>query len=286
MSDNKNLLKITALLSKIIKKINKDDPTIAIIKLHGVIGKVGHNQGLTLDSLKSLDKINKIKNLKAIALLINSPGGSPVQSELIAKHIKFIRQKNKKKNLPIIAFCEDVAASGGYWLACIADEIYASRASIIGSIGVISHGFGFVEALKKLGIERRVYSQGKNKAVLDPFSNTKKEDVELISTIQKDIHEHFIDYVKESRGKKLKKDPDLFTGKFWSGSSAKKLGLIDELGYYEEVLTKKYGKKIKFKEFGQHKSFLQRKLGAFIDIFYGKIEQKFIESSYFNKYKL
>jgi signal peptide peptidase SppA len=237
---------------------------IAVIRLSGVIGKMGRtSSGMSLENLKHLDDLKKIKNLQAIALLINSPGGSPVQSELICKKIqnlaKEYNQKTKKK-LPIYAFCEDVAASGGYFLACCADKIYASNSSIIGSIGVISSGFGFNETIKKLGIERRIHTQGKNKAILDPFSPEKKEDIAIISTIQKDIHDEFINIVKNSRKTKLTgKDSDIFNGKFWSGKEALKLGLIDEIGYFEDVLKEEYGDKINFKYLTQPKGFFQKK---------------------------
>lgn len=282
----KNTNFILRIILKLKRILTQKKPIIAVVKLNGIIGKVSLNQGMTLNSVKYLDKIPKIKNLKAIALIINSPGGSPVQSELIAKKISVIRD-NYKKKLPIIAFCEDVAASGGYWLACTGDEIYASNSSIIGSIGVISHSFGFVEAIKKLGIERRIYTQGKNKSMLDPFSEIKKDDLETIKSIQKDIHESFINFVKTSRKGKLKsKDDDIFNGKFWSGKQAKQLGLIDEIGFYEEILTEKFGKKIIFKEISAPKGFLQKKLSALINMVSNEITNKIHESVIIDKFKL
>jgi len=281
-------MNITKIARKLNKIINPKKPTIAIIRLNGVIGKVGYSSGLSLEAIKHVERVKKIKNLKAIALLINSPGGSPVQSELIAKKISNLAEpKNKKgKRIPIYSFCEDVAASGGYWLACIGDEIYASNSSIIGSIGVISQGFGFTEAIKKLGIERRVYTQGKNKSVLDPFSDTKEEDLEIIKDIQKDIHESFIDYVKTRRIKKLKNSDDVFTGKFWSGKQAKSLGLIDDIGYYEEVLKDKFGKKIEFKIISAKQGFLQRKFSSAINSAIDIFSIRFREILHEEKYKL
>lgn len=238
--------------------------TIAVIKLQGVIGKVGLSKGLTIEGIKHVEKIKKFKKLDAIILLINSPGGSPVQSEMIAKKITSLALKKDGSKIPIYSFCEDVAASGGYWLACIGDEIYSSSSSIIGSIGVISQGFGFVDAIKKLGIERRVYTQGENKSVLDPFSKTKKEDIEIIKEIQGDIHQEFINYVKNKRGKKLNNNQDVFTGKFWSGNKALELGLIDGIGYYEEIIKEKFGEKVEFKELSAKQGFIQKKLSAMV----------------------
>jgi signal peptide peptidase SppA len=275
------------MLCKIIKKIKKDDKAlIAVIRLNGVIGKVSFNNGMSLDSLKYLDKIAKIKNLKALAVIINSPGGSPVQSELIAKKISNIAKSYKKK-LPIFTFCEDVAASGGYWLACMGEEIFASRSSIIGSVGVISQGFGFVEAIEKIGIERRVFSQGKNKSVLDPFSKTKDDDIAIIHDIQKDIHNAFIEFIKSSRKDRLKSsDEELFNGRFWSGSKAVKLGLIDGIGCYEEVLKEKYGENCIFKEISSPKSFLQKKISAMLGNIYNDVSYKIKESIISTRYKL
>ncbi len=267
---------------KIFTKKSKGG-NIAIVRLSGVIGKVSFSSGLSLSGLKYLEKIAKIKNLKAIALLINSPGGSPVQSELISKKIKAIAKKHKDKPV-ILSFCEDVAASGGYWLACIGQEIYASSSSIVGSIGVVSQGFGFSKAIKKLGIERRVHTQGDNKSILDPFSEEKEKDIELIKNIQKDIHQTFIDYVKLARGKKIKlADKDVFNGKIFSGSKAKEIGLIDDIGFFEEVLYKKYGTKVKFKEISVPKSFLQRKFSAMIESILHKIVSNIEESRFYLK---
>jgi signal peptide peptidase SppA len=265
--------------------LSKKKSVIAVIKLYGVIGKVGLSKGLTLESIKHIEKIKKIKKLDAIVLLINSPGGSPVQSEMIAKKITSLAQLKDGKKIPIYSFCEDVAASGGYWLACIGDEIYSSNSSIIGSIGVISQGFGFVEAIKKLGIERRVYTQGKNKSVLDPFSQTKNEDIDIIKDIQSDIHNDFISYVKSRRGKKLADNSDIFTGKFWSGKAAKELGLVDGVGYFEEIVKEKFGEKVEFKEIVAKQSFFQKKFGAMVANMMNNFIVSFEEAKMNSKYK-
>jgi signal peptide peptidase SppA len=249
-------------IKKFKREYRKKD-LVNVIRLQGVIGKVSSfSSGLTYENTDFIETAFKSKKLKAIALIINSPGGSPVQSELIYKNIKQLAEKKHGKKIPIIAFCEDVAASGGYFLACSADEIYASNSSIIGSIGVISSGFGFTEVIKKLGIERRIISQGKNKSTLDPFLASKKEDVEIIKSIQKDIHEGFKDIVKDSRQKRLKgSDDEIFNGKFWSGKQALELGLIDGIGDVKSIMKEKFGKKIRFKNITPAKGFFKKKFG-------------------------
>ena len=238
----------------------KSKPTIAILNLTGVIGRMSAmKSGLSLDSLNQLiEKAFKIKNLTAICLIINSPGGSPVQSELIAKRIRTLATEKK---VPIYSFVEDCAASGGYWLACAGDQIYASASSIVGSIGVISAGFGFTEAISKLGVERRVYSEGRNKSILDPFMPVQKEDISIIKKIQKQVHEHFIDYVKERRiGKLTQEDDILFNGEFWSGNTALDYGLIDGLDDMYNFIKKKYGD-VTFKYINEKQSWIKKKLG-------------------------
>ncbi len=257
------------MLSKFSKKLkqlfkNKKTKCVSVIRLHGVIGDVGRYRGgeaINLHHLKSrIDKAFENKNMVAVALTINSPGGSPVQSELVANYIK---HKAQKKKLPIYSFVEDVAASGGYWLACAGEKIYASENSIVGSIGVISAGFGFVEALKKLGIDRRVISQGKNKSVADPFLPIQKKDKDIIENIQKDIHQSFIDVVRESRGKKLKEEAaDLFNGEFWTGKRALELGLVDQLADMYQTLEEEFGKDVKICEVTRTKSLLQKLLSV------------------------
>ena len=234
---------------------------IGIIKLVGIIStesRLGSRGGLNLNDLSdSITKAFSFKNMKAIVLLVNSPGGSPVQSALIANRI---RDLAKEKELPVYCFIEDLAASGGYWLSCAGDKIYAMESSIIGSIGVITSGFGAVEAIKKIGIERRVYTQGKNKGLLDPFLPEKKDDVKQILTIQKDLHSQFIAWVKKRRGKRLKaNDEVLFNAGVWSGSKAKELGLIDGIGDYYNVMKNIFGNDIKFKDFSKKTSWFKQK---------------------------
>ncbi|GAA5252623.1 S49 family peptidase [Candidatus Rickettsia kedanie] len=234
---------------------------IAVLRLSGVIGKVSTMQsGLTLESLNELiEKAFKIKKLKALCLIINSPGGSPVQSELIAKRIRDLAKENKIK---IYSFIEDMAASGGYWLACSGDWIYASYSSVIGSIGVVSSGFGFHEAINKLGIERRVYTEGKNKAILDPFKPINKEDLKIIKDLQKQVYEHFVEYVKTRRvGKLTQQDEILFNGEFWAGQTALDYGLIDGIGDMYSIMKEKFGDNIKFQYLCAKQPWLKKKLG-------------------------
>jgi signal peptide peptidase SppA len=207
------------------EKWRNPKPSISVLRLGGVIGKVGAGQkGLTIEGLNEhIEEAFKKSNLSAVCLVINSPGGSPVQSELIAARIMAL---SKEKDVPVYAFVEDVAASGGYWLACAADEIYASKSSIVGSIGVISAGFGFQDAIKKMGVERRVYTQGLNKSVLDPFLPEKKSDIDILLKLQKNTHNHFINHVKSRRkGRLTQTDEILFNGEFWSGNIAEDFGL-------------------------------------------------------------
>ena len=235
----------------------KSHPRVAVVRLAGVIGAPGgaFRRGLTLDSVAPLlKKAFSTADIKAVALIVNSPGGSPVQSELIAARI---RQLAVKHEVPILCFCEDVAASGGYWLAASADEIYASNASVIGSIGVISAGFGFPDVLEKLGIERRVYTSGKSKSMLDPFRPENPEDVAYLKNLQSDIHEQFIDYVRRRRGTRLNgEESELFSGRFWTGRQAEKLGLIDQIGRLHDVLEARFGKEVKLITVAQKRGLL------------------------------
>ena len=235
----------------------KSHPRVAVVRLTGVIGAPGgaFRRGLTLDSVAPLlKKAFSTSDIKAVALIVNSPGGSPVQSELIAARI---RQLAAKHEVPILCFCEDVAASGGYWLAASADEIYASSASVIGSIGVISAGFGFPDVLEKLGIERRVYTSGKSKSMLDPFRPENPEDVAYLKNLQSDIHEQFIDYVRRRRGTRLNgEESELFSGRFWTGRQAEKLGLIDQIGRLHDVLEARFGEEVKLITVAQKRGLL------------------------------
>ena len=246
-----------------IKSLFSKTINIPTLRLSGVIGQAGFmRSGLSISTLdKLIDKLFSDKQSPAVALIINSPGGSPTQSSLIADKII---KKAKKSNKKVIAFVEDVAASGGYWLACASDEIYIDTNSILGSIGVISPGFGFVDLIKKIGIERRVYTSGKSKSFLDPFKEEKKEDINRLKDIQEQIHENFITYVKSRRGSKIKEKniDEVFSGLFWVGEKAIELGLADGIGSIYEVVQRKFGKKAKLKFIDQKKSFLQRKLST------------------------
>ena len=233
------------------------------IKLSGVIGSVGKfRQGIDFSSQEEIiKKAFSIKKASVVAVTINSPGGSPVQSHLIYKFIREQAKKNKKK---VMVFAEDVAASGGYLIACAGDEIYANSSSIIGSIGVIYSSFGFKDLIQKIGVQRRVYTAGKNKSTLDPFLDEKKEDIERLKNIQLELHKDFINVVEESRGTKLKKETgvELFSGEFWSGRKAKDLGLIDGIGNADQILKKKFGEEVVIKKFEKSKGWLAKRLSS------------------------
>jgi signal peptide peptidase SppA len=233
------------------------------IKLNGVIGNVGKfKQGIDFSGQEELiKKAFSIKKAVAVAISINSPGGSPVQSHLIHDFIRYQAKKNKKK---VIVFAEDVAASGGYLIACSGDEIYANQSSIVGSIGVIYSSFGFKDLIGKIGVQRRVYTAGKNKSTLDPFMEEKQEDIERLKNIQLDLHKDFIEVVENSRGTKLKKDTgiELFSGEFWSGRKSKELGLIDGIGNADKILREKFGKDVVIKKFEKSKGWLAKKLSS------------------------
>jgi len=241
----------------------KKKKIISHIRLSGVIGNVGKfRHGIEYSGQEeTIKKAFSVKKALAVAITINSPGGSPVQSHLIYKFIREQAKKNKKK---VIVFAEDVAASGGYLIACSGDEIYANSSSIIGSIGVISSSFGFKNLIEKIGVQRRVYTAGKNKSTLDPFLDEKEEDIERLKNIQLELHQDFIDVVEEGRGSKLNKTSgiELFSGEFWTGKKAKDLGLIDGLGNADQILRKKFGEEIEIKKFGKTKGWLAKKLSS------------------------
>lgn len=266
---------------KILQKIFrcKSNPIIASLDLHGVIGKDGKfDSGLNFkNSEPLLKRAFEMKNVKAVALNINSPGGSPVQSELI---YNYIRELSLEKKIPVYTFAQDVAASGGYWLLLSGDEIYAHNSSIIGSIGVIFSGFGFVDTIKKFGVERRVYTEGKNKAILDPFLPEQKENIEILKDAQRDIFEGFRDLVKSRRGEKLKGqelflsksvEEKLFSGAFWSGKKSAELGLIDAVCDMRSKMKEKFGDKVEIVSIttkkGLIKSFFSEKAMDFEDLF-------------------
>lgn len=235
------------------------DPLVTVIELSGVIGDLGAGQkGLTLKRLeKTIEAAFKPKHVKAVALAINSPGGSPVQSRLI---LGALRRQAKEKQKPVLAFIEDVGASGGYILALAGDEIYADESSIVGSIGVISGGFGFHEAIAKLGVERRVYTAGENKSMLDPFRPEDPEDVARLEAILRELHEQFIALVKERRGAKLADDKELFSGAIWTGPAAKQRGLVDGTAQLGDFLRDRYGKDVKIRRMSPESPSLIRRL--------------------------
>ena len=265
----------------------KKKKIIPHIKLNGVIGNVGKfKQGIDFAGQEEIiKKAFSIKKAPAVAISINSPGGSPVQSHLIHDFIRSQAKKNKKK---VIIFAEDVAASGGYLIACAGDEIYANQSSIVGSIGVIYSSFGFKDLINKIGVQRRVYTAGKNKSTLDPFVEEKQEDVERLKKIQLDLHSDFIKIVKQSRGDKIK-DPEknnIFTGEFWAGSVALKLGLIDGIGNADQVLREKFGEKVIIKRFEKQKGFLAKKLSSTVDNQIEKVLESLEEKSLWQRFGL
>ncbi len=244
------------------KKLISPPGNIAVIRMEGVIGQTGRfsKGGLTAQELSPLiQKAFTLGHLKAVAVVINSPGGSPVQSALIAKELRYEAQKAE---VPLLTFIEDIGASGGYWLACAGDEIFAMDASIVGSIGVIAAGFGFTDLIEKYGIERRVYTTGKSKALLDPFQPEKPADVKTLKAAQTDVYDGFVEYVKSRRGNKLNgAEDDLFSGTIYSGVKAKALGLVDGLTDYKTECRARFGDKVEFKTLKISKGFFAGKLG-------------------------
>lgn len=216
-------------------------PVVAVVKLHGVItptpsplarGTININ---TVES--ALTRAFDHDRLKAVALVVNSPGGAPTQSALVAERI---RELARRKEVPVLAFCEDIAASGGYWLACAADEIYAHSSSLVGSIGVVTAGFGLNGLIERVGVERRVYTAGAHKVRLDPFRPEKDEDVEWLKGLQGQLHDQFVGWVRQRRGERLTESEELFSGEVWTGVRAAELGLVDGVGNLRQVLDERY----------------------------------------------
>ena len=244
-----------------IDRFRQPRPVVGVLRFDGVIGRLGPlRRGLTLAGTEgAIERAFRLRRLKAVALAVNSPGGSPVQSALIAKRI---RDLAAEKGVPIYAFAEDVAASGGYWLALAADEIYAAECSIIGSIGVVSGGFGFTGLIKRLGVERRVHTAGDKKAMLDSFQPQKPSDIKHLKSLLKDIHGNFEAMVRERRGNRLKgKKKELFSGAFWIGTRALEMGLIDGIGDVRSVMRERYGEDVKLELIEEEKGWLKRRLG-------------------------
>lgn len=220
-------------------------PSVAVLRLQGPIG-TGGRRGLSIERLAlPLERAFSMTGISAVALIINSPGGSPAQSALIGARIRALAEEKK---LPVYAYVEDVAASGGYWLACAADEIVADANSIVGSIGVIAASFGFEDLMRRLGVRRRLYTAGSRKSMLDPFGPEKEEDVARLRALQDEIHANFRDWVSARRGARLTADREmLFTGEFWTGTKAKALGLVDALGDARSDLRRRFGEKVRFR---------------------------------------
>lgn len=256
-------MELSTCLHDAIDHVLNPQPVVSIVRLSGVIAAGG---GMMRGGLNIANQAGILraafapKRLAAVALVVNSPGGSPVQSALIGKRI---RQHAEERKVPVIAFVEDVAASGGYWLAAAADEIIADESSIVGSIGVVSAGFGFTEAIQRLGIERRVHTQGERKRILDPFLPEKAEDVARLEALQADIHDGFKDWVRQRRqGKLTAADDVLFNGDIWTGRQAVGLGLIDSVGELRQTLRGRFGAKVRMRVVGARRPVLRRLFGT------------------------
>ena len=245
------------------ERFQNPPPVVGVVRLAGTIapGAAGLRRGgLSLQGLAGpLEKVFKLSHLKAIALVINSPGGSAVQSSLIARRI---RDHAAEKEVPVVAFVEDVAASGGYWLACAADEIIVDESSIVGSIGVIFTSFGFQELIERYGVERRIHTAGAKKSALDPFKPEDRDDVLRLRAAQSDIHDAFKAHVRDRRAGKLNAPEDeLFSGEFWTGRRAVDLGLADNVGNIRGVMRERYGDRVKMVAVGQRGGWLRRRFG-------------------------
>jgi len=241
------------------KRWRSDLPVVPVVRLTGVIGfATPLRPGLSIAAVaRTLERAFSVRNAKAVALAINSPGGSAVQSHLIFRRIRALAEE---KGIPVIGFVEDVAASGGYMIACAADEIVCDPASIVGSIGVIGATFGFADAIKKLGVERRVYTAGEHKAMLDPFLPENEDDVRRLKAIQRDIHDMFIALVRGRRGARLTgPDATLFSGEYWVAKSAKEFGLVDAIGDLRGVLRERFGSEVRMPLIAQERSLFGRR---------------------------
>lgn len=247
------------------------DPVVAVVRMQGVIASGARGAALNDLGLAPLIERAFVRGKpKAVALVINSPGGSPTQSSLIAARI---RRLAEEKKVPVYAFVEDVAASGGYWLACAADEIWVDANSVVGSIGVISASFGFQDFIARYGIERRVHTAGQSKSMLDPFRPEKAEDVERLKAIQEQIHDGFIAHVKDRRGDKLANE-DLFTGEIWVGEKAIEKGLVDGIGHVVPHMKNLFGKRTRFAVYRQRRPFLSRLGAQLIDSAAAEVESR------------
>ncbi len=237
-------------------------PKVAVVRFSGVISDSGGRRGSVSYArfVQAIEDAFDLKDVREVAIVVNSPGGAPAQCSLLANAI---RQCAHEKKVPVTAFVEDVAASGGYWLACAADKIYVQPSSVVGSVGVIAAGFGFEDFIRRHDIKRRVYTSGRDKAMLDPFAPEKKADVDRLKVLQADIHAQFIAWVKDRRGTRLKgKDADLFEGAIWTGDAAVPLGVVDAIGDVRGVFHEKYGDKVRLVEFEADRSFFQSVMGV------------------------
>lgn len=238
-----------------------DAPVIPVVMMSGAIAAGGSQfrPSLSIASTAALlDRAFDMKKAPAVAIVINSPGGSPVQSRLIYKRIRDLANEKNKK---VLVFVEDAAASGGYMIACAGDEIIADPCSVIGSIGVVAATFGFSDAISRIGVERRVYTAGVSKASLDPFQKEKEEDVAKLNILLADMHQVFIDLVKQGRGSKLADSPDIFTGQYWLAEKALALGLIDEIGDIRSVIKSRFGEKAELQLISTPRGFFGRSSG-------------------------
>lgn len=251
-------------LRSLIPGLSPGGPVVPVVRIHGPIGIVTPlRPGVTMASTAAaLDKAFAVKDAPAVAIVVNSPGGSPVQSHLIHRRIRALAEEKGRR---VLVFVEDVAASGGYMIACAGDEIIADPSSIVGSIGVVSAGFGFVGLIDKLGVERRVHTAGGRKAILDPFRPERPEDVEHLLSLQEEVHETFADLVRTRRAGLLADDPELFSGLFWTGRTGLGLGLVDALGDIKGTLTARFGPKVRLKLVGGERAWPWRRGAAGID---------------------
>lgn len=263
-----------------------DAPLVTVLALRGVIGGRGpFAQALSIEKLaRPIAQAFKPRRLAAVALLINSPGGSPVQSALIARRIRDLAEERK---VPVFAFVEDVAASGGYWLACAADEIWVDDNSIVGSIGVVAASFGFQDLIARIGVERRVHTAGTRKMILDPFRPERPEDLAKLEELQREIHAVFIAQIRARRGGRLTADEaTLFSGEFWTGARGRALGLADGIGHSHAVLRAKFGPKVRLKLVQQRGGPLRRfarvegRIAAIMDSAVAAVEDRLLWSRY------
>lgn len=287
-TDKEILKKFCAFMRSVpfLGKHFEDRPKVAVIRLSGIIADSARRNTISYARYtKVIEKAFEKDGIVAVALAINSPGGSAGQSSLVAS---LIRQLSEEKEIPVFAFVEDVAASGGYWLACAADEIHTQAVSLVGSIGVISSGFGLDDFITRHGVSRRLYTAGQEKSMLDPFLPEKKDDVERLQSLQKELHNIFIDWVRERRGHMLKaSDGTIFEGRIWTAQTALELGLIDGINDMRQFMRHKFGDRVKLIDITAEKSFLslpyplaQASVAGIGDEFLESIEARALWSRY------